>query len=118
MGLSKTYGGARPIAIVLTDRRLAGKVVMSKLGDTCTDLFTPKQLGVGTPKGAEIGVHSIRKYVMNTDYKALILKNDYRNAFNCARRDFMLEKVKIHAAETYPFVWQAYGKPSNLYFGE
>ena len=63
IALSKKDGGVRPIAIGMTLRRLAAKVAMTKLRDTCKAFFQPHQLGVGKPKGAEIAVHALRKYL-------------------------------------------------------
>ena len=76
-------------------------------------------MGVGVEKGAEICVHAIRSFVCDPSTEDLILfKVDFRNAFNTARRDKILEAVKINSPQDYAYVWQAYGKPSNLYFGE
>ena len=100
MALSKTCGGIRPIAIGFTFRRLAGKVLMSTLKGECSDLFHSHQLGVGTALGTEIAVHSIRQYINNPDSTdKVILKVDFRNAFNCLRRDVMLSKV--HSGRKY-----------------
>merc|ERR1711923_438806 len=59
--LSKPDGGVRPIAIGLTLRRLAAKVAIGKVKSKFPELFHPHQLGVALPKGAEIGVHSLRQ---------------------------------------------------------
>ena len=58
IALSKPDNGVRPIAVGLTLRRLAGKVVTGKLQDKCSELFHPHQLGVALPRGAKIGTHS------------------------------------------------------------
>ena len=65
--LSKKDGGVRPIAVGMVWRRLSSKIIMSKLHDTCENLFNPNQLGVGTPKGAEAATHAIRAYVENPE---------------------------------------------------
>ena len=119
MALSKTCGGIRPIAIGFTFRRLAGKVLMSTLKGECSDLFHSHQLGVGTALGTEIAVHSIRQYINNPDSTdKVILKVDFRNAFNCLRRDVMLSKVKELRPKIFNYVWQAYSSQTNLTFGE
>ena len=48
----------------------------------------------------------------------MVLKIDFKNAFNQVRRDVMLAKVKEHVPLIYPMVWQAYSNPSNLYNGD
>ena len=117
IALSKSDDGVRPIAIGFTLRRLAGKVAMNKLKDTCATLFRPHQLGVGTPKGAEIAVHALRRYIEgNSNESKLVLKIDFKNAFNCIRRDQILKKVKEQVPMLYPMVWQSYATVSNLYF--
>ena len=116
MALSKPCGGIRPIAIGGTPRRLAGKIVMSKLQDSIRSTFQPHQLGVGTRKGSEIAVHVLRKYLQCESGDKVVLKIDYRNAFNCIRRDKFLTKVRELFPDVYPMVWQAYSSESNLYF--
>ena len=88
IALSKPGGGVRPIAVGLTLRRLAGKIIMKKLYGKCKDFFYPNQLGVGTPKGAESAVHAVRAYIKSekmTD--KVLLKIDFKNAFNQVSRD-------------------------------
>ena len=46
----------KAIAMGLTLRRLAGKVVMSKIRSDCEKLLSNHQLGVGMPRGAETAV--------------------------------------------------------------
>ena len=117
IALSKPDDGVRPIAIGFTLRRLGGKVAMAKLKDSCAALFRPHQLGVGTPKGAEIAVHALRRYIEgNSNASKVVLKIDFKNAFNCIRRDQILTKVKELVPMLYPMVWQSYATASNLYF--
>ena len=86
--------------IGLTLRRLAGKVAMFKLQDKCRQLFRPNQLGVGVPKGAEIAVHTVRHYLSQSqDKEEILLKVDFKNAFNTLRRDQILAKVKQHVPQ-------------------
>ena len=118
MALRKIDGGIRPIAIGFTLRRLIGKVLMVNLRNQCADLFHPNQLGVGTPQGTEIAVHAIRRYVENPESTdRVIIKVDFRNAFNTLRRDVMLTKVKKLTPSIFPVVWQSYFNHSHLYFG-
>ena len=82
-------------------------------------MFQPNQLGVGTPKGAEAGAHALRAYVENEKISdEVLLKIDFRNAFNCVSRKVIMEKVKIHAPQIYTYVYHCYANKSSLYFGE
>ena len=78
----------------------------------------PHQLGVGTPKGVESAVHTVRAYIKNENVKdKVLLKVDFQNAFNQISRDVILHKVKILVPEIYSFVYQSYANSSSLFFG-
>ena len=97
---------------------MAGKMLMFKVTGKCESLFRPHQMGVGTPKGAEAAVHAIRAFVTShTSRNKVLLKIDFKNAFNQVRRDVILNQVKINTPEIYQFVYQSYSEKSNLYFG-
>ena len=117
IALSKPDDGVRPIAMGLTLRRLAGKVVMSKVRHVCDEVFSPHQLGVVTHRGAEIAIHALRRYVRsNINEGKVVLKLDFSNACNSMRRDKILNKINEHIPGLYPMIWQAYAEASNLYF--
>ena len=48
----------------------------------------------------------------------LLLKLDFKNAFNTLRRDKMIEEVKRNAPELFAFILAAYGTPSLLFCGD
>ena len=73
--LSKPDSGVRPIAIGFTLRHLAAKLAMFALKDFCQAEFRPNQLGVGTPKGMEAAVHSLRSYVLNPQNNDTMIKS-------------------------------------------
>ena len=76
-------------------------------------------MGVGTPKGCEASVHAVRAYVESPMVQdQVLLKIDFKNAFSSVRRDVVLKLVQERLPELYPFVYQCYGKESNLFFGE
>ena len=54
----------------------------------------------------------------NNNNNNILLKLDYRNAFNTLRRDHLLRVVKDKLPQLYPFIWQLYSAPSELYFGD
>ena len=118
IALSKLCGVIRPIPIGFTLRHLAGKVVMKKTYGKCKEIAFPNQLGVGTPKGAESAVHAIRSYIQNEESTGkVILKVDFKNAFNQISRNVALRKIKNAVPDIYPFIYQCYPKSSSLFYG-
>jgi hypothetical protein len=61
--LSKKDGGIRPIAVGCTLRRLAAKIVCTRISEQMGNFLNPLQLGFGTKYGAEAGAHSARNYL-------------------------------------------------------
>ena len=116
--LSKSDGGVRPIACGNTLRRLAGKLCMSKLSESTSQVFRPHQMGVGVQCGAEAAAHSCRRYIENPQSQnKIMLKVDFRNAFNTIRRDLVIREVERIAPEALPLVWQSYSQASYLFHG-
>ena len=116
--LSKPDGDVRPIAVGITLRRIVAKLCMFKLKDDCKTRLLPQQLGAGISAGGEAAIHSCRRYVkFEHENPKILLKVDFRNAFNSLRRDKMLKIVKETFPGLFPFIWQAYSTSSNLYFG-
>ena len=118
VALEKKDGGVRPIAVGCTLRRLAAKTSSNHIMNAMGALLAPRQLGYGTPHGAEAVVHAARLYLDNLQPNEVILKLDFKNAFNTIRRDKMLKSVRSLAPELAPFVYSAYREPSNLFWGE
>ena len=116
--LTKTYGGVRPIAVGCTLRRLAAKCASNSVKQAMVALLVPHQLGYSTPLGAEAAVHASRIYLRNMQEHHLLLKLDFKNAFNCLRRDKMLAAVSEKAPKLLPFIHSAYGTPSSLFIGD
>ena len=118
-GLSKPDGDVRPIAIGYTLRRLGGKLAMANMGEICQKVLRPRQVGVGVRRGAEAAVHAMRRIICDDDSEDLVaLKVDMENAFNSVRRDKILQKVSQVAPALYPMTWQAYAKPTKLFYGD
>ena len=116
--LNKKGGGVRPIAVGYVWRRLAGKVACGSVREAAVTLLAPRQLGFGVSRGCEGAVHAARRYIDNLLPNEMILKLDFKNAFNTIRRDTMLEAVALHFPKLYRFVESAYGSPSILRFGD
>ena len=120
IALHKRDGGLRPIAIGYTLRRLAAKWANKYATAKLASHFAPIQLGVGTPGGAEAAIHAVRRYAENLpkDYIIVIVKLDFKNAFNTLRRDMMLEAIRREFPELYNFVHATYNGAPVLQFGE
>ena len=116
--LTKKDGGVRPIAVGCTLRRLAAKTAGRYIMDAMGELLAPRQLGYGTALGCEAAVHATRLYLRNLQSGQVLLKLDFENAFNCIRRDKMLQAVSDLAPELAPFVHASYSEPSTLFWGE
>ena len=76
------------------------------------------QLGYRVPLGAEAAVHTACIFLHSLQPGQLIMKFDFRNAFNSLRRDKMVTAVEELVLELLPLVLSAYGSPSSLFFGE
>jgi hypothetical protein len=117
IALIKKSGGIRPIAIGNVLRRLATKIILFRNSARLGQLLRPRQVGYATPNGAERAVHSARTYLEAND-KCVLLKIDFRNAFNENRRDRMLHLVNEHVPDLYPLMHNCYSDARPLLFGE
>ena len=89
----KKDGGVRPIAVGFVWRRLAAKIHCCHIIERCANLFSPRQLGVRIPGGAEAAVHATRIYLDNLQPGNILLKIDFQNAFSAVRRDVILLEI-------------------------
>ena len=115
IALGKKDGGVRPIAVGCTLRRLASKCACNSVKQAMAALMAPHQFGFGIPLGAEAAVHATRVYLQDMPDHHLLLKLDFRNAFNSLRRDKMLLAVCEKAPQLFPLVHSAYSAPSSLF---
>lgn len=117
--LTKKDGGIRPIAVGLSLRRLVSKLACRHINEEIGKYLYPVQLGFGTKQGCEAAVHATRTYVtMSTGTEKVLLKIDFRNAFNSIERDVMLHEVKKKTPSLYHYFWQCYRNSSLLFYGE
>ena len=118
IALRKSGGGIRPIAVGNTFRRLTAKLACLTVKENISQYFHPYQLGFGTPRGCEAIIHSVRTFLqLNEMSNKILLKLDFKNAFNTVERDSMLQAIREQTPKMYAFMWQAYRYPSNLYYG-
>ena len=109
----------RPIAIGNTLRRIASKCAKSKALSERQKFFGNVQVGCGTKRGAEIAAHSFRNLIERDDNPkcTVLLKQDFRNAFNSLNRKTMLNHVYSNHPELYNDTHCAYSKPSYHFHG-
>ena len=77
--------------------------------------LAPQQLGCSVPLGCEAAAHADRLYLQNMH---LLLKLNFKDAFNTLRRDKMLESVKEYTLESFTFIHAAYRQASLLFCGD
>ncbi|OWA54844.1 hypothetical protein BV898_19237 [Hypsibius exemplaris] len=116
--LNKKDGGIRPIACGNTLRRLVGKIVSRRVMAAMGELVRPQQLGYGTPGGAEAVVHATRAFLEEKEETLVVLKLDFKNAFNTVHRNKLLAAARNHLPEYYALVDQMYRHRTELFFGE
>jgi hypothetical protein len=116
--LNKKDGGIRPIAIGNCLRRLTSKLACFQSRNIVNSYLSPHQLGVTTKLGCEAAIHTTRTFVNNDQNRGkVLLKLDFKNAFNSVERDCILKEVQCHTPLLYPYLYQCYRNPSTLFFG-
>ena len=80
-------------------------------------LLAPRQLGVGTPGGAEAIVHATWTFLYSASSQQILLKLDFANAFNSVRQNSILEAVALELPQLLLYVSASYESPSSLVFG-
>jgi len=117
LALLKKDGGIRPIAVGLTLRCAAAKIVSKAATSKLSPHLAPLQLVVGVKGGIEAAVHATRHYLQTLPSSNMaVVKLDFRNAFKTMRRDSILETVHNTLPETYAFIYSAYSS-STLFHG-
>ena len=116
--LNKKDGGVWPIAVGCTLRRLVAKTASMAVIHRMGSLLSPLQLGYGTLLGAEAAAHSARLYLKDLPPDHVLVKLNFKNAFNTDRRDKVLEAASEFIPELFPYLFSCYSSPSTLFFGE
>ena len=119
IALIKIDGELRPIAIGNTLRRIASKCAGSKALSEGPNFFGNVQVGCDTTRGTEIAAHSFRDLIERDDNSkcTVLIKLDFKNAFNSLNRETMLNHVYSNRPALYNFTHCAYSKRSNLFYG-
>ncbi|XP_055336340.1 uncharacterized protein LOC129586883 [Paramacrobiotus metropolitanus] len=115
----KKDGGLRPIAVGNTLRRLAAKVICSRVKVRTTAALQPSQLGFGVKGGSEAIVHSAREFISSDRSSVkVLLKIDLKNAFNCISRATIMEVASVHLPEYADYLHACYGYYTDLYIDD
>ena len=120
IALIKIDGGLRPTAIDNTLTRITSKCAESKALSERQKFFGNVQVGCGTKRRAETAAHSFRNQIERDDNPpkcTILLKLDFKNAFNSLNRETMLNHVYSNCPEMYNYTHCAYREPSYLFYG-
>jgi hypothetical protein len=64
-------------------------------------------------------IHTTRTFVNNDqNHGTVLLKLDFKNAFNSVERDCILKEVQCHTPLLYPYFYRWYRNLSTLFFGD
>jgi hypothetical protein len=99
-------------------RRLTSKLACFQSRNIVNSYLTPHQLGVATKLGREAAIYTTRTFVNNDQNRGkVLLKLDFKNAFNSVERDCILKEVQCHIPLLYPYLYQCYRNPATVFFG-
>ena len=108
----------RPIAIGYYWRRLTAKFANTIALDQLGDFFAPIQLGVGVKDGCEAAIQAARRFCSTMSTEQILVKLDFRNAFNSIHRETVLRAVAAHIPVIYAFCYLTYANHTSLLFGK
>ena len=118
MALEKPGGGLRPIAIGEVLRRLVAKCFCKTYKKDSYSYLWPRQIGVASPLGAEVGSQTVRQWLQRNKTSAgkVIFVADFKNAFNSIDRGKFLHEARHHLPGLSRWVEWCYGGSSKLFF--
>jgi hypothetical protein len=118
--LKKKDGGIRPIAIGEIWRRITSKVAVRAVKLKTKKYFAPYQVGVGIPNGCDAIVHAVNRVVEENkhDEDIVLMKVDFKNAFNLIDRKTFIRQVRSICPEILPWVAKIYSQKSIMYVGD
>jgi len=111
LAFDKPGGDVRPIVIGFTLRRLASKLANAYGIKKTASYLRPRQLGAGTIGGLEAAIHAARRFLDQAGEDQIMVKIDFRNAFNTLHRKHMLEAVDSLVPEISNYVRSGYSSP-------
>ena len=117
ISLSKKDGGVCPIAIGQTLRRVVAKCIGGRVIHSVGGDLAPLQLGRGVPRGCEVAVHAFRRFLHHMRSDHVLVKLDFKNAFNSLSRACMIRAVQQFSSDILSFVYSTYAS-SQLFCGD
>ena len=118
VALRKKDGGIRPIACGEVLRRIAGKVLShAAMAETALPNSVCGQVALGTKGGADVVFHHFRAASAALPNDEVILKLDFKNAFNTCRRDVIFDTLRTFAPSTRRYATAALST-THLIFGD
>lgn len=114
--IKKKDGSARPICIGKVIRRFCSKLVCRTQASKFSSHLAPSQVGVAVSGGAEAVIHEIDLITRQgkKDKNLVILKVDFRNAFNAVNRQVFLDAIYADFPDLYNYISSMYGVPGSL----
>ena len=127
VGIPKPNGGTRPLALGSVIQKLAVSYAVERCSKRLAEKFRGSQFGVSTPRGTEIVVHVLRRFVRDGVFppgftpppkydmrKRVVVTIDCANAFNELARQAMWDAVKEFPELVGSFL-VSYGDPGDLF---
>ena len=94
IAIKKSAGDVRPIVIGFVLRRLASKLANSFGLARIASPFSPLQVGAGVKGGCEAAIHAARRFIGCMGDDDVLVKLDFKNAFNSLHRADFFQEVK------------------------
>ena len=115
VAIPKSDGSPRPIALLETIRNIAGRLLLVKCIDKLRSKLFGVQFAVGIKGGVEIAIHAFRTLMSDHPEFASLLV-DFQNMFNEISREGVLDTVRRHCPEAYPFIFAFYSRSADVAF--
>eukprot|EP01039_Chlorochromonas_danica_P011798 gene11798-13280_t len=106
-------GKFRPLGIGETWYRVLGRCLLRDIGESPGANLQPLQLGGGVSGGCEIAAR-MAQALWDAHPNNVIVKTDFKNAFNLVPRGLIYKGLEAHCPELIPWFRWAYGNPSDL----
>ena len=106
-------GKFRPIGIGEAWYRLLGRCILKDVGAEVGQQLKPIQMGCGVSGGSEIAARMAQVF-LDAHPCHILIKTDFKNAFNLTPRRLMLEGLERYCPRLVPWFRWAYGGSSPL----
>ena len=120
IGIDKSKGGVRPLAIGGLVRRLVAKVAMKCALEEASDYLMPMHIAVGARNGIDAAVHTLRDTLdaHGDSDDSILVQIDASNAFNSYNRAMMLREVTKRLPGLARWTNASYGDDTPLLLGD